>query len=53
MASLLLLLLAECEHAQAQEYGRVLEAAYSGFEKFFQAKPRLGRGDKLRDVRWK
>jgi len=61
VASLLLLLLlgretVETEHyrlvsegprAEAEEFGRVLEAAYAGFTAYFKAKPKLGKAEKL------
>jgi hypothetical protein len=61
VVALLLLLLAapetvETEHyrlvsegprAEAEEFGRVLEAAYGGFAAYFKATPRLPKGEKL------
>lgn len=61
MLSLLLCLVAapeivETEHyrfvsegprAEAEELGRVLEAAYAGFAAYFEAKPKLGKGERL------
>jgi hypothetical protein len=38
---------AEGSGEQAEEFGRVLEAAYAGFQKFFSAAPKLKRGEKL------
>lgn len=37
----------EATPAEAQEMGRVLEAAWNGFKKYFGKKPRLKKGEKL------
>lgn len=40
-------LVSEGPRAEAEEFGRVLEAAHAGFAAYFKAKPKLGKGEKL------